>query len=141
MEAPLPAPVTKWHNDTYDAIDPKCPELSMAGKIIVITGAGAGIGRETVRAFALAGATSIHILGRTESTLAETKEIVEKDVPGVSVSLHTADVVDEIAVRKAASEVGSWDILISNAGYLPAKNPIQEADLNDWWLGFEVGPL
>jgi NADP-dependent 3-hydroxy acid dehydrogenase YdfG len=141
MEPPFPAPVTKWHNDTYDAIDPKRPELSMAGKIVVITGAGAGIGRETVRAFASAGATSIHILGRTESTLAETKEIVQKDVPGVSISLHTADVVDEIAVRKAASEVGSWDILISNAGYLPAKNPIQEVDLNDWWLGFEVGPL
>lgn len=141
MEPPFPAPVTKWHNETYHAIDHRRFELSMAGKIMVITGAGAGIGRETVRAFVLAGATSIHILGRTESTLAKNKEIVEKDVPGASVSFHTADVVDEIAVRKAASEVESWDVLILNAGYLPAKNPIQEGDLNNWWLGFEIGPL
>ncbi len=113
----------------------------MVAKNIVITGGGTGTGRETVQAYALAGATSVHVLGRTESTLVETKNIVEKDVPGVIVSVHSADVMDETAVRKAASEVGSWDVLVPNAGYLSKRKSIQEVDLDDWWLGFEVRTL
>jgi hypothetical protein len=66
MKPPYPAPVTEWHNDTYDAINPQRPELSQAGKIVVITGAGSGIGREIAHAFAEAGASSMHILGRTK---------------------------------------------------------------------------
>lgn len=69
MQPPYPAPVTEWHNDTYDAIHPQRPELSQAGKTVVVTGAGSGIGREVVNAFALAGARAIHILGRTKQTL------------------------------------------------------------------------
>jgi hypothetical protein len=39
MQPPFPAPVSNWHNDTYDAISPSRPELSVAGKTIVIIGA------------------------------------------------------------------------------------------------------
>lgn len=138
MKPLFPSPVAEWHNETYAAIDPTRPELSMAGKTVVITGGGTGIGRETVRAYALAGATPIHILGRTQATLAETKKIVESDVPGVNVVLHIADVTDQKAVRKAAQEVGKWDVLISNAGYLAKRSPIKDLDVDEWWLGFEV---
>lgn len=138
MKSLFPSPVAEWHNETYAAIDPTRPELSMAGKTVAITGGGTGIGRETVRAFALAGATSIHILGRTQATLAETKKIVESDVPGVNIVLHIADVTDQKAVQKAAQEVGKWDVLIPNAGYLAKRSPIKDLDVDEWWLGFEV---
>lgn len=138
MQPPYPAPITEWHNDTYDAINPKRPELSQAGKTIVVTGAGQGIGREVVDAFAQAGATTIHVLGRTKRTLDETKNITEKNHPKVKVTVHVADLVDTAAVEKAANEIGSWDVLIANAGYLPSPDLIENGDANEWWKGFEV---
>jgi FlaA1/EpsC-like NDP-sugar epimerase len=77
MKPLFPPPVAEWRNETYAAIDPTRPELSVAGKTVAITGGRTGIGRETVRAFALAGATLIRILGRTQATIAETKKIVD----------------------------------------------------------------
>jgi len=138
MQPPYPAPVTEWHNETYDAIDPKRPELSQAGKTIVITGAGQGIGREVVDAFAQAGAVTIHILGRTKRTLEETRGISEKAHTGLKVSIHVADVVDTSAVEQAAREIGSWDVLVANAGYLPSPSPIADSDAEEWWKAFEV---
>ena len=34
-----PSGIKTWHHDTYDAISPARPELSAAGKTVVITGA------------------------------------------------------------------------------------------------------
>lgn len=138
MQPPYPAPVTEWHNDTYDAINPKRPELSQAGKTVVVTGAGQGIGREVVSAFAQAGADTIHILGRTKRTLEETKDIVEKTHPNVKVSIHVADIVDAPAVEKAAKEIGSWDVIVANAGYIPSPDLIESSDADEWWKTFEV---
>jgi len=137
MKPPFPAPVTEWHNDTYDAINPTRPELSQAGKVIVITGGGQGIGRETVDAYAQAGATDIHILGRTSGTLGETKKIVEEKYPKVKVTAHVADISDKDAVVKAAKAIGSWDVLVANAGYLPTPGLITE-HVDDWWKAFEI---
>ncbi|KAF1960376.1 hypothetical protein CC80DRAFT_523451 [Byssothecium circinans] len=39
MQPPVPSPVPTWHNDTYPAINPAAPELSQAGKTVIITGA------------------------------------------------------------------------------------------------------
>jgi NAD(P)-dependent dehydrogenase (short-subunit alcohol dehydrogenase family) len=138
MQPPYPAPVTEWHNDTYAAIDPSRPELSVRGKTVVITGGGTGIGRETVRAFALAGAAKIHILGRTKSNLEETKQIIEKDVQSASVTTHAADVTDEKVIKEVAATIGAWDVLVSNAGYLSKGSAIKDVDVQDWWLGMEV---
>lgn len=33
------------HRDVYPAIDPHLPELSQAGKVVIITGASRGIGK------------------------------------------------------------------------------------------------
>jgi NADP-dependent 3-hydroxy acid dehydrogenase YdfG len=138
MQPPYPAPVTEWHNDTYDAIHPKRPELSQANKTVVITGAGQGIGREVANAFAQAGASAIHILGRTKQTLEETKEIVGESYPEIKVVVHVADIVDASALEKAAKEIGQWDVIIANAGYMPTPDLIEDSDAGEWWKTFEV---
>lgn len=39
MEPPYPSLTSTWHNDTYPSISPSRPELSVAGKTVVIAGA------------------------------------------------------------------------------------------------------
>lgn len=39
MKPPFPSATPTWHNDTYQSILPSRPELSVAGKTVVIAGA------------------------------------------------------------------------------------------------------
>jgi NAD(P)-dependent dehydrogenase (short-subunit alcohol dehydrogenase family) len=137
MKAPFPSLIENWHNDTYAAIDPTRPEVSMKGKKIIITGGGAGIGRGTVEAFAIAGAASIAITGRRPQPLEETKKYIESKY-SVPVHSFAADVTDAVAMKKVAAEVGDWDVLVNNAGYLSAPALAKDTDVDEWWKCFEV---
>jgi NADP-dependent 3-hydroxy acid dehydrogenase YdfG len=86
-------------------------------------------------AFAEAGAARLVLLGRKEKTLSETASALGSKV---KVSSFAADVTDERALRRVAGEVGSWDIMILNAGYLSAPAAIKDASVTDWWQSFEV---
>ncbi|KAF1999564.1 NAD(P)-binding protein [Amniculicola lignicola CBS 123094] len=138
MQPPYPAPVSEWHSDTYDAINPTRPELSQAGKPVIVTGAGQGIGQEIVKAFAQGGAKSIHILGRTERTLAETKQMVKGLYPDVVVEIHVVDIVDSMAVENAAKTIGLWDVFIANAGAISSPDLIEGSSVDEWWSLFEI---
>lgn len=138
MLPPYPAPVTEWHNDTYDAIRPTRAELTQRGKTIVITGAGQGIGREVAKAFVQAEAKDIHLIGRTKQTLQETKSLLQDASSQTNIFVHVADVVDEHAITDIAGKVGSWDVLVANAGYIPAPELIEGSDTAEWWKTFEV---
>ena len=138
MKPPFPAPVTEWHNDTYDAINPKRPELSQAGKNVVITGAGSGIGREIAHAFAEARADTIHIIGRTKQSLDQTQALVEGKYPDTKIIVHVVDILDAAALDQAARKVGQWDVLVANAGYIPKPDLIETSDADEWWKTFEV---
>lgn len=136
--SPALALTEEWHNDTYPAISPTRPELSAKGKTIVITGGGSGIGAETVRAFALAGAATIAILGRREQLLLDTKSTVEKEFPATKIDTYAADVCNEGDLQRAAKRIGAWDVLVQNAGYMAKRGKIAESDVADWWKAFEV---
>ncbi len=81
--------------------------------VVVITGASSGIGLESARRFADAGAKTV-LLARSADRLAS----AEKAVKGsVAIAL---DITDESAVQKAFADieqrVGPVDILVNNAG-------------------------
>lgn len=138
MKPPFPSLTEAYHSTSYDAISPTRHELSVAHKTIVVTGGGRGLGPEIARAYAAAGASHVVLLGRTQATLSQTAEKIEKEFPSVSVTTHTADVADEAAVGKAAEKVGKWDVLILNAGVLAEPRSVAESDPTDWWRVFEV---
>ncbi|KAI4170498.1 MAG: hypothetical protein LQ346_008850, partial [Caloplaca aetnensis] len=140
MKAPFPSLTAEWHHDTYDAISPTNPTVSAAaeGKSVVVTGGGAGIGREIAKAYAEAGAAQVALLGRTQKSLDETKSIINKQSPDTQVTIHVADVADEVAVGNAARDLTGWEILILNAGVLAQPSTIVEAKLADWWRVYET---
>lgn len=84
----------------------------------IVTGASAGIGRETVRALAADGA-DVALVARREDRLTELAAEIESETDA-SALVCPADVSDEdeveAAVEKTVSEFGRLDVLVNNAG-------------------------
>jgi NADP-dependent 3-hydroxy acid dehydrogenase YdfG len=139
---PIPSPVKTFHKDTYPAIHPTSPHLSTKGKNVAITGGGSGVGKAIAHSFATSGSSSITLLGRTEKTLLETKAELNKDFPNTKFFIIVTDIVDRNSVNAAfeaiKSNIGTVDILIANAGVMPAWNTIAESDPEEWYRGFDV---
>ena len=139
MKAPYPSLTENWHNTSYDAISPARHELSVANKTVIVTGGGRGLGPEIARAFAVAGASHVVLIGRTQTTLSQTAEKIEKEFSSVSVSTHAADIADEAAMGRVAETVKNWDVLILNAAVLSTPpQTIGKSEVADWWRIFEV---
>ncbi|MFC3418397.1 3-ketoacyl-ACP reductase [Salinicoccus hispanicus] len=87
------------------------------GKTALITGSGKGIGRAAAIALAKEG-VNLGLLARTEADLKSV--VAEVESTGVKVAYATADVASleqvEKAVDSLTGELGSFDILINNAG-------------------------
>jgi NAD(P)-dependent dehydrogenase (short-subunit alcohol dehydrogenase family) len=107
---------------------------SYSGKVVLVTGASRGLGRETALQYARAGA-SVAIVARTAHALDETRDLIIAAVPGADVLVLAADVRDVESVRGAVESViqrfGKLDILIANAGaisvFTPSKDHTQTA--------------
>jgi NAD(P)-dependent dehydrogenase (short-subunit alcohol dehydrogenase family) len=142
MAAPFPSPTQTWHSKSYSKIDPKRPELSAKGKNIIVTGGGIGIGASIAKSFAEAGASTIGVLGRTESALLTTKESIEAEFKSTKVVVLVADLANEASVNKALNDfknsVGLIDVLVHNAAYMSDLVPIKDAEVNEWFKSFEV---
>lgn len=129
--APFPSPTPTWHNKTYPSLSPVRAELSAKGKSVVVTGGGTGIGAETARRFAEAGASRIALLGRREQPLFDTKASIEREFAGVEVFVASTDVVKRKEVNAAFSQFagdGRIDVLVSNAAIEGPKESVADAD-------------
>lgn len=85
------------------------------GSVVLITGAGTGIGRSMARAFLEQGAT-VAVIGRTERALREAVDGHPADrVLVLSADLTEAGAVDA-AVDAAVDRFGRLDVVIANAG-------------------------
>ncbi len=85
--------------------------------VIVITGASAGVGRATARAFAQHGARRIALLARGRAGLDAVRRELEE--LGVQVCAVPTDVADAEAVERAAAQIeeqlGPIDVWVNNA--------------------------
>lgn len=109
---------------------------SHAGRVILVTGAGGGIGRALSLALAAQGAT-VGLLGRTQRKLEQTYDAIKAaggpEPALLPFNLETATAVEYDALHDALDkEFGRLDGLAHLAGILGSRTPIEHYDVPLW---------
>ncbi|MGE2834013.1 SDR family NAD(P)-dependent oxidoreductase [Mycobacterium sp. SMC-4] len=95
--------------------------VDLTGKTVVITGASAGLGRESARALARTGAHVI-LAARNTEALADTEAWVRADVADATLSLVPLDLTSLASVASAAAQIAELTpavhVLMNNAGVM-----------------------
>lgn len=109
--------------------------LDLTGKTALITGASKGIGLALAHVMAKEGC-HLHLAARNgEAMLAAKKEI--EATHKVSVTVHALDLSSTEAMERLAKDAGNIDILINNAGDIPAGS-LEIVDDEAWRKGFDL---
>lgn len=103
----------------YDAISVETLKGSLAGRVVVLTGAGGGLGRGECVAFAKAGAKlALLDIERAASALQTTVD--DCVALGAEVKSYFCNVMDAVESRKTLKQIvadlGEVDVLVNNAG-------------------------
>lgn len=106
--------------------------MNLKNKVILITGAGSGLGRTLALAAGQVGAKVI-CAGRRKDKIQQTADEVNK-VGGMGTAMEM-DVTDLKSVEKGlkmAEKVGPIDILINNAGIITGMKAVQDLPVEEW---------
>ncbi|MDA0769015.1 MAG: SDR family NAD(P)-dependent oxidoreductase [Chloroflexi bacterium] len=113
--------------------------MTMKDKVVVVTGAGRGIGRELALAFAREGADLV-LTSRTESALQETQAMVEEI--GQKGFVVTCDVSQAHSVQNMAEQTlahyGHVDVLVNNSGIGGPSAETWKIEPEDWAETFDI---
>lgn len=135
-----------YHKAPYAAISPTRPELSQAGRTVVVTGGNSGIGYAIARAFITASAKRVIILSRrpeiVKSAAAKLAEEAKQLGSGTVVEGRVGN------VASLESTAGFWaglekdgifvDVLVLNAAAGGAVAPLLQTGRDGVWADFEA---
>ena len=104
-----------------------------SGRVVIVTGSGSGIGRETALAFAREGAQVV--VADIEPDNAS-RTVAEVDDAGGQGIVCRVDVSDDESVREmvdmAVRTYGRLDVLHNNAYWAPLNRSVTETSLSEW---------
>jgi len=124
------------NTEVYAAIHPDNFKGHFKGRLVVVTGAGRGIGRHIALGFAKAGAT-LALVDFDIERQEETRKLCEAE--GAKVYLYGCDVTKYYQCVKAIEEIkklGTIDVLVNNAGGGPIRGFISQS-FDEFWDGVE----
>ncbi len=123
---------SRWNNDAVGWSTADIPDLH--GRTAVVTGANGGLGLETARALAAAGATVV-LAARSHQKTADAVALIQAETPDAELDVVPLDLASLESVREAAHVIAdshpSIEILVNNAGLMG----VPEATTAD---GFEM---
>lgn len=128
--------------DLNSFLNYQAPALLLQNRIIVITGAGDGIGKAAAQTFARFGATVV-LLGRTLSKLESVYDSIEAEggpKPAIfPINLEGAGPQDYEQLKLALdNEFGRVDGLLHNASELGGRTPLSQYSSSDWQKVMQV---
>ncbi|HEV7761785.1 MAG TPA: SDR family oxidoreductase [Acidimicrobiales bacterium] len=124
--------VRRWRVEGVDRGDRGRPERPDEGKVVVVTGAGSGIGRQTALAFAERGAEVV--AADIDGAAAERTALLCGDL-GAAAHAHPVDVGDAEAMEALAKiverDLCGADVVVNNAG-IGLAGGLLDTTTDDW---------
>lgn len=104
-------------------------------RVVLVTGAGGGMGREVAARYAALGDRLV-LVDLAQDGLDRAAEALRSEWPSVELLLLPADVSQPASVQRVAAQVQEWagrvDVLALLAGVLQQANKVTEIDLDEW---------
>ena len=107
--------------------------FDLTGEVVVVTGAGRGIGEGIAKVLADYGATVITAARRTAEIQRVADEIVAANGKALAVTTDvTSDESVEDVAKRAVDEYGRLDMWVNNAGGSPIQAPLVDLPRDEW---------
>ena len=106
--------------------------MNLKDKVVLITGAGSGLGKTLALAAGQVGAKVI-CAGRRKDKIQQTADEVNKaGGTGTAVEIDVTDLKSVEKGLKMAEKVGPIDVLINNAGIITGMKAVQDLPVEEW---------
>ncbi len=102
--------------------------MEIENKLVVVTGAGSGIGRALAQKFVECGARKVVCTDLNATSVAETASLIGEAATGEVLDVSDQAAIDQLVSR--LDEAGGIDIFVSNAGY--GKRGGLNLSVEDW---------